>query len=88
MEAMASGLPIITSPNSGSVVRDGQEGFVSDYADTAAMVASVRRLTDDPEVRWHMGEAARQRACEFSLDRYSGELALILARLLSAKSGA
>jgi glycosyltransferase involved in cell wall biosynthesis len=70
MEAMATGLPVITTPNSGTVVRDGIEGFIRPCADIIGLVECVDHLLKDPALRMHMGSAARKRAHAFNLDSY------------------
>jgi glycosyltransferase involved in cell wall biosynthesis len=67
MEAMMCGLPVVTSPNSGSVVRDGVEGYVTAYDDVEGAAARIERLARDADLRWHMGRAARSRAAIFDL---------------------
>src|SRR5439155_1566699 len=42
-EALMSGLPVVTTPNSGSVVIDGINGFIVAASDTQAMVERIRR---------------------------------------------
>lgn len=85
MEAMSAGLPVVTTPNSGTVARDGVEGFVTAYDDTARQVARIRQLCDDPDLRRRMGEAARARAATtFDLDGYSRELAAVFRRVVQA----
>jgi alpha-maltose-1-phosphate synthase len=61
-EALASGLPVVTTPNAGSIVRDGVEGFVVPARDPEALHLAVERLVRDPELRREMGRAARLRA--------------------------
>lgn len=70
MEAMASGLPVVTSPNAGTVVRHGVEGFVHEYDDVESLAASVDALASDATRRTEMSRAARTRAESFNLDRY------------------
>jgi glycosyltransferase involved in cell wall biosynthesis len=74
-EAMCSGLPVVTTVNSGSVARNGREGFVLPYDDTAGLAERVRELLEDGPLRLRMGAAARARAEEFGIDRYSRGLA-------------
>jgi glycosyltransferase involved in cell wall biosynthesis len=52
-EAMAEGLPIVTTPNSGSLVRDGKDGFLIPARDSSALAAALRRVRsgDLPENR-------------------------------------
>jgi glycosyltransferase involved in cell wall biosynthesis len=71
IEAGLSGLPVVASavPGVRTIVEDAVTGFVVDADDGAAMVQSVARLLDDPELRHRMGGAARRRCVErFSLD--------------------
>jgi glycosyltransferase involved in cell wall biosynthesis len=81
MEAMASGLPIVTTPNSGSVVRDGQEGFICDYDDISGLTERLKLLIDDPNRRRTMGLAARRRAEMFTIDAYAARLSGLLNKL-------
>jgi len=69
-EALASGLPVIVTPNSGSVVEDGVEGFVVPIRDIDALAARLSRLVDDPELRRRMGAAARETALAWTWERY------------------
>src|SRR5262249_14490715 len=61
MEAMASGLPIVTSPNSGTVARHGIEGFLCAYDDLDAATAHIDRLISNDSLRLEMGSAAAER---------------------------
>jgi glycosyltransferase involved in cell wall biosynthesis len=81
MEAMASGLPVVTSPNSGTVARDGVEGYVAAYDDVDTLARRIRELAEDEGLRRDLGQAARRRAEHFNLDWYSGEVARLLREL-------
>lgn len=70
MEAMATGLPVVTTPESGTVVRDGLEGFVHGYEDIEGMAVSIARLIADPTLRLWMGRAARRRVESMTIARY------------------
>lgn len=71
MEAMATGLPIVCSPQSGSIVKDGVEGFIVPYDDLDATCAKLEQLIRQPELRLSMGRAARAAAERLSIDRYA-----------------
>lgn len=73
-EALASGLPIVTTKNSGSVARDGQEGFVVPIRDVEALMDRIERLYRDPVLRATMARAARDRATEFTWAHYRARL--------------
>lgn len=71
LEAMASGLPVIVTPNGpGDIVRDGIDGFVVPPRDADAIVDRMDFLRSNPEARAQMGANARKRAMEFSWDAY------------------
>jgi glycosyltransferase involved in cell wall biosynthesis len=88
MEAMSAGLPIVTTPNSGSVVRDGVEGFVVPSSSLELMRLRVSQLVADHDLRLSMGRAARMRAEAFNLDGHGRALSDILARALSGQRSA
>jgi glycosyltransferase involved in cell wall biosynthesis len=83
-EALASGLPVITTPEAGSVVRDGREGYLVPSGDPEALCARLETLRSDPALRARLGRAARARAEQFSWERYGDAL----ARSVEALAGA
>lgn len=70
-EALACGLPVITTPNAGSIVRDGVEGYLVPPGDEDALAEVIQRLHTDSALRSRMGDAARTRAEEFPWSRYA-----------------
>jgi alpha-maltose-1-phosphate synthase len=85
-EALASGLPIVTTPNAGSVVRDGVEGFVVPIRDVDALVERIERLHRDPDLRRAMSEAARARARDFTWAHYRRRVATQLDAWLAERA--
>ncbi|HEX4053929.1 MAG TPA: glycosyltransferase [Tepidisphaeraceae bacterium] len=83
LEAMASSLPIITTPNSGSRVRDGIEGFIRSYDDIGGFEQAIHRLDDDRDLLLSMGNSARQRVIDYDLQRYQTDLAAFFQSLVS-----
>lgn len=81
-EAMASGLPVVTTPNAGSVVRDGEDGFVVPVRDIDALRDRMERLYRDPDLRARMGRNAAAHAGEYSWDVYSRRMGAALARMM------
>jgi glycosyltransferase involved in cell wall biosynthesis len=64
LEAMSSGLPIITSdiPEIAfSQIQNGTEGFLVPVGDTDRLVQALETLIQDSELRARLGQAARQR---------------------------
>lgn len=71
LEAMASGLPVIVTPNGpGDIVRDGVDGFVVPTRDVDAIADRLDYFQANPEVRKQMGVNARERALEFTWEAY------------------
>lgn len=85
LEAMASGLPVITTPNGpGDIVRDGVDGFLVPPRDVDAIVERLDQLRCDPELRREMGRSARIRAQEFTWDAYRSKTVTALRGWLEA----
>lgn len=82
LEAMATGLPVITTPNGpADLVRDGIDGFVVPIRDPDAIRAKLEYLRAHPEERLAMGRQARDRAQTFSWDRYRTEALTFISGL-------
>ena len=73
-EALACGLPSVVTPNAGSVVRDGVEGFLVPAGDVGHLSERMERLGNDPALRAEMSLSARRRAEEFDWPRYHAAL--------------
>jgi alpha-maltose-1-phosphate synthase len=80
-EALASGLPVITTPNAGSVVRDGVDGYIVPIRDVEALSAKIALLYNDRALLRSMRQNARARAEEHSWQHYHERLARLLAGL-------
>lgn len=73
-EAMACGLPVITTLNAGSVVRDGQDGFIIPIRDIEALRHRMQQLRDDISLRTQLGLSAREWVSQFSWASYQSHL--------------
>jgi glycosyltransferase involved in cell wall biosynthesis len=62
LEAMASGLPVIATPNAGSLVTHGQEGWIVPIRDPEALAAAIGEAAGDWDRVCEMGRAARRLA--------------------------
>jgi glycosyltransferase involved in cell wall biosynthesis len=81
-EAMALGLPVITTESSGSVVRHEQEGLVVE-ADPRAVQAALVRVHQDAELRLRLGSSARRRILEsYTWGHYRERLADLYVELV------
>ena len=90
LEAMAAGLPVVTTAVNGAaeVLRDGESGFVLPDPQDDALLAS--RMDDllDGELRRRMGEAARRAAGPLTPGRNAAETLAVLSRAWAEKTGA
>jgi len=84
-EALACGLPSVVTPDAGSVVRDGLEGFVVPPRDVETLAARMARLGQDPRLRAHMAGAARSRALAFDWPLYHESLVAAVEDLIGRK---
>lgn len=70
MEAMATGLPVISSQLSGipELVDDGRTGILVQPGDTNALTDALQKLYENPTLRFNMGRAGREKVLrEFNM---------------------
>ena len=84
-EALACGLPVITTPNSGSVVQEGVQGYIVPIRDVKRLKEKILLLYENRELCQEMSRKARLRAEEFTWAAYRRRLARVLLNLLAAK---
>ncbi|MEP0805757.1 MAG: glycosyltransferase family 4 protein [Chloroflexota bacterium] len=84
-EAMAAGLPVITTPNAGAVVRDGVDGLLFPICDVDALQDKIQYLYQNPDARIAMGNSAWERVQEFTWERYRERLVQAYARHIFAE---
>ena len=77
-EALSAGLPVVCTPNAGSVVRDGVDGFIVPIRDADAIVERLTLLAEDASRRESMSHAAGERAQEYTLEQYGQRLLSVI----------
>ncbi len=82
LEAMACGLPVVTSTRCGAaeVIREGESGFVRDALDVLGLAECLARL--EPGTARHMGEAARAAVAALTPEAMAREYLALYERLL------
>jgi glycosyltransferase involved in cell wall biosynthesis len=74
LEAMAYGLPVISTACCGEVVNDGMDGFVVPARDAGALARTFQRYLAQPELLSSQSAAALLKARQFTLDRLAANL--------------
>lgn len=87
-EAMSAGLPVVTTFNSGSLVRDGLDGFIVPIRDAEAICEKVTRLYENRDLAREMGSSGRELIGEYTWERYSRTLAEHYRDIGETRSGA
>lgn len=72
--AMACGLPVITTFNSGSPVRDGEDGFLVPIRDVEALKEKILYFYERPEEIKAMGTSAREEIENYTWEKYGEKL--------------
>lgn len=74
LDAMAAGLPVITTPNAGSPVRDGEDGFIIPIRNVESLKEKILYFYNNFNQTLKMGKNARKQIENFSWERYQKEL--------------
>ncbi len=90
LEAMASGLPVITTRNSGAseIIDHGRNGFVADAPEAIDAIAGGLSALLDSSRCTAMGKEARKTAELFTFDRYLREILELYSAIMEEKSTA
>jgi glycosyltransferase involved in cell wall biosynthesis len=80
-EALAAGVPVVTTRAAGSVVRDGIDGRIVPERDPFALADAIAEIVEDRDKRARMSVAARERALDYTWERYGERLVQALCAL-------
>ncbi len=73
-EALAAGVPLVVTAAAGSVARDGVEGRIVPERDPAALAEAIENIIENRDLRAKLSWAARERAREFTWEKYGERL--------------
>jgi hypothetical protein len=81
-EALACAVPVMVTPNSGSLVRDGVDGFVVPIRDAEAIAERLQLYRTEPSLLREHKHGAAQSRHRVSIERYRRDLEALLSELL------
>ncbi len=81
-EAMACGLPLLVSENTGSIATDGEHGFIVPIRSADSIAEKLQWLYDNPFEAAAMGMRGREFVQEFTWSRYADSVIDVYGELL------
>lgn len=86
-EAMASGLPIICTTNTGApdVITDGIEGYLVPPQNSAALAEKITWCYKHQDACKSMGQEGKKRICDFTWDVYGERVFEVYTKILEKK---
>ena len=82
LEAMAHGLPVITTPCCGEVVSDGLDGFIVPARRADSLALTLKRYLGEPKLLHSQRASALEKSRQFTLERLAENLLSLEQRLL------
>ncbi len=87
-EAMGARVPIVTTPEAGSVARDGVDGLIVPRGDPTALADAIERIVENRDLRETLAASAREKAREYSWDTFSARLPEAILSFEAARDAA
>jgi len=83
-EAMASGLPVICSTNTGGeeFIEDGNEGFIIPIRDSDTLAEKIAWCYDNRDACFVMGKRAQRKVQNFTWDHYGEKIIEMYRKIL------
>ncbi len=78
LEAMACGVPVITTENCGSVVDHNKDGLIVPIRDPIAIADSILKIVENRDLRNKMSKAAKIKARKYTWSQYKKRLFEVL----------
>lgn len=85
-QSMAMGLAIVTTINTGSVIKNGRNGFIINYGCEKELTAKLEMLLREKSLRQRLGSNAATDIRQYSWDNYGKKLGDILENILNNNS--
>jgi glycosyltransferase involved in cell wall biosynthesis len=85
-EALAHGLPVVTTLSSGSVVRDGEDGIIVSERDPGGLASAIDKIVGDRELRSKMSQLAYAKSIAYNDARCGTEFIAVIRELMVASA--
>lgn len=85
-EAMSCGLPVITTENAGSIVRDGIDGFIVPINNVDSLIEKIKYFYENRDEIEKMGKNAQEYSKEFTWELYGKKVNELYQKVLSNES--
>ncbi|MEJ2689427.1 MAG: glycosyltransferase family 4 protein [Deltaproteobacteria bacterium] len=87
LEALASGLPVITTSSNGvsEIVKDGESAFIISANDRGALTERLKALIDDPRQRERLGLAGRAAVKPFTWEETTRKTMAVYEKIVNEK---
>lgn len=79
-QSMALGLAVVTTENSGSIIKDHQNGLVIPYGSVEELIKCLNQLITDKYFRTSLAKNAQRDIQEYTWDEYGRKLSSVLKR--------
>ncbi len=86
LEAMACGVPVVASDRAALPEVTGEAALRVDPEDQAGVTGAIARALTDPDTRRELSEKGRQRAAEFSPNRFAEKVLAALAKAMKKEA--
>ena len=90
MEAMALGLPVISTDFAGGGARDliehGEDGLIVPVNDPKALAFALRKLLDDKKYSQQLGRAAKKKSARFTTEEIVSQWIRLFSKLVKEKT--
>lgn len=87
-EALVRGVPVVCTPNAGSIVADGETGLIVATRSADDLTSALSRLSGEPALLDTLRKTAMARRDEASIDRYEANLLRALRQRLAVEAEA
>jgi len=81
-EALANGLPVIATPNSGTIIHDGENGYIVPVRNPEALREKIKELADHPQHLAELSGKAQASCSTYTTDVYAKRLIEVIMKAI------